>query len=228
MRALLLAMLVALGLAPAHAGHPFSDLPVHVTEPRGGAIKAVIILWSGDGGWTGTMQNIADALADRGYGVVGISALRYFWSEKAPKTMAKDTDRLVFHFTERWQTNKVVLAGYSFGADTLPFAWPAMNAETQDVTALIALLSPFKRTEFEVSIRGMLGIVHGKHEVVPAIEALPQDRVLCLTGDKETDMACSLTAGYEVASVPGGHNYDRNWLLIADIVNAAFDRRRLD
>ena len=142
--------------------------------------------------------------------------------------MARDIDRLVAHFTDRWRTDHVILAGYSFGADTIPFAWPAMAAETQDKTVLIALLSPFRKTDFEISFRGMLGIVHGDHEVAPAIEALPSNRVLCLTGDKETDMACSLSAGYEVDSVPGGHNYDRNWLLIADIVHAAFDRRRSD
>ena len=225
MRALLLALMLAFETAPVHAGHPFADLPVHVTEPRTGALRALVILWSGDGGWTGTMQSMADALAERGYGVVGISALRYFWSEKAPETMAADTDRLVAHFTRQWQTDKVVLAGYSFGADTLPFAWPALDARTRDKSVLIALLSPFERTAFEVSIRGMLGIVHGDHEVAPAIAALPADRVLCLTGDEETGMACSLSAGYELASVPGGHNYDRNWPLIADIVDGAVQKR---
>ena len=61
-----------------------------------------------------------------------------------------------------------------------------------------------------------------------AIEALPSERVLCLTGREETDMACSLFGGYEVSTVPGGHGYDGNWPLIANVIDTAFAARMTD
>ncbi|MCP4315705.1 MAG: hypothetical protein GY789_06705 [Hyphomicrobiales bacterium] len=209
----------------ARADTPLSDLPVHVTEPADGSARAVVVLWSGDAGWSGSMQGIADALADRGYGVAGVSSLRYFWYEQAPQTMADDTARIAAHFVEHWSVDRIVVAGYSFGADTLPFAWPLLPEETRGNIALVALMSPFRKTEFEISLLGMLGIIRGKNDVEAAIEALPAHRVLCLTGSEETDMGCSLSSGYEVATVPGGHNYDKNWPLIADVLDGALKQR---
>lgn len=226
MRMLLAAFLALFDYGAVRAEAPLSDLPIHITEPSDGSAKGVVVLWSGDAGWSGSMQGIADALADRGFGVAGVSSLRYFWYRQAPETMASDTARIAAHFSELWNSDEIVVAGYSFGADVLPFAWPLLPEEIRQNTALIALLSPFKKTEFEISLLGMLGIVRGDHAVEPAIEALPADLVLCLTGEEETDMACSLDRGYKRASVPGGHNYDRNWRLIADIIDGAMIRRQ--
>lgn len=228
MRMLLAAVLALFDVGAVRASETLSDLPVHITEPPGGAASAVVVFWSGDGGWSGSMQGIADALVQRGYGVAGVSSLRYFWYKQAPEVMAEDTARIAAHFAKTWQTDRIVLVGYSFGADVLPFAWPYMPEAIRDQTTLMALLSPFKKTEFEISLMGMLGIVRGDHQVEPAIEALPADLVLCLTGEKETDMACSLEGGYEIASVPGGHSYDRNWALIADIIDGAVRQRQPD
>ena len=228
MRMLLAALLALVDFGAVRAGSPLADLPIHITEPPAGTAKAVVVLWSGDAGWSGSMQGIADALAARGYGVAGVSSLRYFWYRQAPQTMADDTARIAAHFAEIWQSDRIVVAGYSFGADVLPFAWPLMPDEIRQKTVLLGLLSPFRKTDFEISLLGMLGIIRGAHEVEPAIEALPPELVLCLTGERETDMACSLAGGYEVASVPGGHGYDRNWPLIADIIDAAVTPRLPD
>ncbi|MEM6460457.1 MAG: AcvB/VirJ family lysyl-phosphatidylglycerol hydrolase [Pseudomonadota bacterium] len=228
MKRIFAALLALADIGAVQAAESLSDLPVHITEPADGGARAVVVLWSGDMGWSGTMQGIADALADRGFGVAGVSSLRYFWHEQAPQTMAEDTARIAAHFADVWNSDRIVVAGYSFGANTIPFAWPLMPEQIRESTTLMALLSPFKKTDFEISFLGMLGMVRGSHEVEPAIEALPFERVLCLSGDEEKDMACNLDGGYEVSSVPGGHNYDRNWLLIADIIDGAFRQRLSD
>jgi type IV secretory pathway VirJ component len=214
-RALLTVLLLLVGIGKVSADAPFSDLPLNVTEPKGPA-KGVVILWSGDGGWSSTMQGFADALAARGFGVVGISSLRYFWYEQAPEVMAADNERLVAHFSELWQTDTIILAGYSFGADMLPFAWPLMQPETRQKTDLIALLSPFPKTEFRITFLGMLGIIRGSNDVASAIAALPADRVFCLIGEEETDMACAPSSEFDFVQVPGGHSYNGDAALIAD------------
>ncbi len=80
MRTLLTVLLLTLGIGRVPAAAPLEELPLTVTEPKA-TVRGMVILWSGDTGWTGTMQAIADAFAERGYGVVGISSLRYFWHE---------------------------------------------------------------------------------------------------------------------------------------------------
>ncbi len=222
MRFLLTVVLLLLGVAKVAADAPFPNLPIHLTQPRGG-VKAVVILWSGDGGWSRAMQRMADALAARGYGVVGVNSLRYFWYEQAPDVMARDTALLAEHFTREWNSDRVVLAGYSFGADTLPFAWPLFDPQLREQTALVALLSPFLRTEFKVTLLAMFGFVHGSHDVSVAINELPVQRLLCLSGEEETDMACDPSAAYRNVTVPGGHSYNGDAGLISQILDQAFD-----
>ena len=219
MRALLTVVLLALGIGRVPAAASLEDLPLHVTEPEG-PVHGLLVFWSGDTGWTGSMQGFADAFAARGYAVVGVSALRYFWSGKPPQTLAADNDRMVAHFRARWRPDTVILLGYSLGADTLPFAWPLMDGETRRDTDLIALLSPFPRTTFHVTLLGMLGMVYGTRDVTSAIEALPADRVVCILGERERDMACKATDAYRFHTVPGGHRY-RDFDLVADLVIGA-------
>ncbi len=219
MRTVLTVLLLLLGVGRVSADTPVDDLPLTVTEPKG-AVQGLVILWSGDAGWSGTMQGIADALAERGYGVVGVSSLRYFWHEQAPEVMAADNDRLVARFTELWQTETVILAGYSFGADTLPFAWPLMDDSVRGRVDLIALMSPFRKTEFSISLLGMIGVVRGSHDVAAAIADLPQQQLVCIIGEEETDMACEPSAEYRFHTIPGGHRY-RDFGLVADLVVGA-------
>jgi len=220
-RAALTVLLLLVGIGRVAADTPLSDLPLHVTEPEGEA-RGMVVLWSGDGGWSGTMQGLADALARRGFGVVGVNSLRYFWHEQAPEVMAADNDRLVDHFAGRWRTDTVILAGYSFGADMLPFSWLLMRPQTRDRTDLIALLSPFPKTEFQITFLGMLGIVRGRHDVSAAIAALPPERVLCVAGEEETDVTCAPSQAYAFTTVPGGHRYNGDMTLVAERIIGAF------
>lgn len=219
MRALLAVLMLSLGIGRTAAEPLLDELPLHITEPSGSA-RGLVIFWSGDAGWTGNMQGLADAFALRGFGVVGVSSLRYFWRERTPAAMAADIDHLITHFRQRWRAETTVLLGLSFGADMLPFAWPLMDEAERQQTDLIALLSPFPKTEFRVSFRGMLGIVHGPHDVMAAIAALPADRVVCILGERERDMACSPDGHYRFHTVPGGHRYT-DLDLVADLVTGA-------
>ena len=213
-------LMLLVGIGRVAADTPLSELPLHVTDPVG-ETKGMVVLWSGDGGWSGTMRAIADALAERGFGVVGVNSLRYFWHEQAPEIMAVDNDRLVDHFAERWQTDTVILAGYSFGADMLPFSWPLTRQDTRDRANLIALLSPFPKAEFQITFLAMVGIIRGQHDVSAAIAALPPERVLCIAGEQETDVACAPSQAYDFVTVPGGHRYQGNMALVADHIIGA-------
>ena len=79
------------------------------------------IVYSGDGGWRDIDKDIADRLHELGMPVVGVDSLRYFWSEQRPKVAAADLAQIIAHYRIAWQRGRVILIGYSFGADVLPF-----------------------------------------------------------------------------------------------------------
>ena len=66
---------------------------------------------------------MAQAMQREGVSVIGIDALRYFWSEKTPQQIAHDLGRVMQTYGARWHTSHVALIGYSFGADVMPFAY---------------------------------------------------------------------------------------------------------
>ena len=168
----------------AETDQPFGDLPAVDLPSSDNKPAALAILVSGDGGWRDLDKTIGEWLSARGVHVVGLDSLHYFWSKRTPKELATDIASIV----ERADPDKklpVMLIGYSFGADTIPFAFPLLPQDLQQRTKLLALMAPGLTTSFQVTIEGWLDIDDSGYEIVPAIAALPADRVVCVYGEDE-------------------------------------------
>lgn len=196
-------------------------LPV-IDTPATGTASALAVFYSGDGGWRDLDKTTGDALATQGVHVVGVDSLRYFWSEKRPQQIAEDLETIV---AAADPTGKlpVALLGYSFGADTLPFAIPLLDEGLRDRVTLIGLLAPGLETGFEVSIGGWLGLSTGDEPIAPQIAALPTDKVLCVEGREEEASACADPSLSQVArlTLDGGHHFDGNYGALATRIRAA-------
>lgn len=197
-------------------GLPLVDLPAV------GKTRAVALFVSGDGGWRDIDKTVGEHLTREGIHVVGLDALRYFWTDRDPKTVAADLAAMLQE-ADPGKTLPVLVLGYSFGADLFPFAWPYLPAALRDRVRLIALLAPGRSTGFSVSVKGWLGL-GGEHAVVPQLAALPAERVLCIHGSKETDSPCRdpSLAGTRKLLIDGGHHFDGDYPALARrIVEAA-------
>ncbi len=194
----------------AKADAATSDLPV-VDVAANGAASAVVLFYSGDGGWRDLDKTIGDALARQGVHVVGVDSLRYFWNERSPKEIAADAGEIL---RKADPTGKLPLAvfGYSFGADTFPFAWPYLAKDLQDRIRMVALLGTEDTTTFQVTVGGWLG-VGGDNLVAPAVARMPLDRVLCAYGEEENLSVCKdpTLKGMEQLKLSGGHHFDEDY-----------------
>ncbi|WP_194269408.1 AcvB/VirJ family lysyl-phosphatidylglycerol hydrolase [Tritonibacter litoralis] len=184
------------------AGADLRDLPLTVHENQNVAAQDVYAIFlSGDGGWAKFDEEISDRLADHGIPVVGISSLRYMWREKTPEQIAADFERIDAHFRRKFGRTKVMLLGFSLGANTVPFAARHLSQNMRERLLGVGLIAPETHTGFEIVVGGWLGQRTGAIEVAPAIQSLsahlPPERILCLHGRKETVSACP------VAQVPG-------------------------
>jgi len=189
---------------------PIVDLPA-----KGGNAEMVAVFYSGDGGWRDLDKSIGEWLQAHGVHVIGVDSLRYFWSERTPEEIAKDTTAMIRKADPAGKLPVTVL-GYSFGADTFPFAWKYLDPAIQDRTKMIGLLGVETTTTFQVSIEGWLGM-DGDKDVVPAISSIPLDRVVCVYGEEEDDTACTASElkGMDVMKLAGGHHFDENYEPIA-------------
>lgn len=193
-------------------------LPIVNLPATGGKADYVAVFYSGDGGWRDIDKSIGEWLQGHGVNVIGVDSLRYFWNERKPEEIARDTAAMIKKADPSGKLPVAVL-GYSFGADTFPFAWKLLDPAMQDRIKMIGLLGSSTSTSFQVSVEGWLGL-EGDQKTIPAISAMPLDRVVCVYGEDEDDTACTANElkGADIVKIAGGHHFDGNYEPIAEIL----------
>ncbi|MGA2562978.1 MAG: AcvB/VirJ family lysyl-phosphatidylglycerol hydrolase [Steroidobacteraceae bacterium] len=204
-----------------------ADLPLVEVPASRPTHELFAILYSGDGGWRDLDRTLADVLASKGVNVVGVDVLRYFWRRRSPELGARDLARIMHHYQQLWQSQQVVLIGFSFGADVLPFLVSRLPAGVRANVRLLTLLSPERETAFEVEPSGWLGMRSSGPATLPVepeLKKMPQLRVQCIFGaDEAAGSLCTapLMATHEVVRKAGGHHFDENYGALADAIIAA-------
>jgi type IV secretory pathway VirJ component len=195
-----------------------SDLPL-IEMPAAGAGDLFAVLLSGDGGWAGLDKQVAKALEDRGIPVVGMDSLRYFWKERTPEGLAADIDRLVRFYGWQWKKKRVLLIGYSQGADVLPFAVNRLPAATREQVELTALIGVSETAAFEFHVSNWFG-GSGDRPVKPETNRLSAADTLCIYGEDDDESLCP-TIGAEhakVVNLSGGHHFGGNYRKLAELI----------
>ena len=195
------------------------DLPIKITEASGSVqTNDMVLMISGDGGWTGFDQQIASEFALHGIPVVGLNSLKYFWNKKTPAQTAQDALTLIEKYSSLWKKENIVLIGYSFGADVMPFIYNRLPESIKKRVHNIGLLSPSKDTDFEVHVSDLLNFGSSDRELkVPAeIEKMTDVKITCFFGKDEDDVPLNelpkITC--KVVLLDGGHHYENSFDVI--------------
>lgn len=191
---------------------PLIELPVAQPSPT------LAVLYSGDGGWRDLDKDLAAILQKDGLPVVGVDVLRYFWHRQGPDHAARDLGRIIAAYTRRWDATRVVLIGFSFGADVMPILYNRLPATDRARVVQITLLGLSDHADFEVTVSGWLN--HAGQDSLPTLSELARidpRLVQCLQGKDDDDAICSRLAGSgaEVVVTSGGHHFDGDYPALA-------------
>jgi len=180
------------------------------------------VMLSGDGGWAAIDRSLTTTLAKRGVPTAGINSLRYFWRERTPDELASDLANVIATYRAKWGSQRVILIGYSRGADVLPFAVARLPRDLRDSVALVALLGPSREATFEFHTMDWLGVSRRGTPVLPEAKKLRGMRVLCVHGDDEDDSLCKdLDASLATDVVlHGGHHFGGDYASIGERIVA--------
>jgi type IV secretory pathway VirJ component len=186
-----------------------ADLPLVEVKAKGQS-DAFAVLLSGDGGWAGLDQNVAAALAAKGVAVVGLDSLRYFWTRRTPSGVASDLDRVLRYYAAHWKKSRVVLIGYSQGADVLPFALNRLPAATRALVVQTVLMGLGEKASFEFHVGNWLGGDPDAIAIAPEAHRLAAAQTLCSYGSDEAESLCPKLprASVHAQMLPGGHHFD--------------------
>jgi type IV secretory pathway VirJ component len=198
---------------------PLIELPATGQDAKKDDRLAIIL--SGDGGWADIDRQLGEELSKRGVAVVGFDTLKYFWRRKEPAQAAADLERVIAHYSTQWNRKRVVLIGYSFGADVLPFLWENLSTAARAKVSHVALLALSAEASFEITVGGWVG-VESKESVptAPAIRKIAGTHVLCVQAAEDTDDPCPglKASGVEALVLPGDHHFDRDYKKLSTLI----------
>jgi type IV secretory pathway VirJ component len=170
----------------------------------------IAVFLSGDGGWAGLDKKVATALAEQGVAVVGLDSLRYFWSKRTPEELAGDLDRIVRYYTAHWNRSRVVLIGYSQGANVLPAAFNRLPERSRSSVEQVVLIGLEDKVTWQFHLNNWVGAPTDAEPVLPEASKLQASTVLCLYGDGDKDSLCDKLPPESVTAqqLPGGHHFN--------------------
>jgi type IV secretory pathway VirJ component len=210
-----------LAAAPSALG----DLPVIAIAPQAGVMASdtFAIMLSGDGGWAGLDKDVAGALAANGIPVVGLDSLRYFWSARSPEGLAADLDRMIGYYLTQLGKQRVVLIGYSQGADVLPFAVNRLKLEVRSHVALVAIMGMSEHALFEFHVASWISDNNSGPATLPEVDKINGVPVLCIYGEDESDSLCPKLDPHKfsIVKLKGGHHFDGNYEGLARTILAS-------
>ena len=195
------------------------NLPVIITNSIYADKEApVALLISGDGGWYGFEQSIADNLAKRGIPTVGLDSKKYFWHRRTPEETASDIAKALNYYGKQWDRDKFVLIGYSLGAEIVPFIVNRLPEEVKLKVKSSVLLSPATTTDFEIHISNMLGMGNRQNTYNTTDEIIKMQQIptMIIFGDGEKTQLPELLnkTSVVIRKIPGDHHYKFNLPLI--------------
>jgi len=195
-------------------------LPIEVLHAPGSQDLLVIYL-TGDGGWNKFSQDLGASFVNKGYCFVALNSRKYFWDVKTPDALTKDINMLATHFLRLWKKSKVLIIGYSFGADVAAFLPTRLAARVLHQTSLLVLISASASTDFVVKLSDLIvgsDSKDRKYDVAAELRKSPLP-VLCIFGVEE-DLILKKelrpSARIEIEEVPGTHHYNQQSNTLVD------------
>jgi type IV secretory pathway VirJ component len=202
-----------------------SDLPIVTVPavPGSPAGDTFAIILSGDGGWAGLDKDVAGALSAAGIPVIGLDSLRYFWSPRTPAGLAADIERLTRYYLAELGKQRVLLIGYSQGADVLPFAVNLLPQATRSHVAVTAIMGMSEHALFEFHMTSWIADDDSGPATLPEVDKIIGIPVLCVYGTEETDSLCPKLDPHKatIVKLKGGHHFDGDYAGLARLILAA-------
>jgi type IV secretory pathway VirJ component len=203
------------------------DLPLLELPVPGSTGDTLAVIVSGDGGWAGLDRDVASLLADRGFPVVGLNTLQYFWKPRTPEGAAADLGRILRTYLTAWKRKDALLVGYSLGGEVLPFMVDRLPPDLLAKVRMVALLGPGRTTSFQFRLSEWLGHGGGENRpVAPEVARLKGKPVVCIYGggEKATSLCSMLGSLATPVELPGAHYLGSDPRAVVDAIQRHLEK----
>ena len=203
------------------------SLPLVMIAPAAPASGTLAVLVTGDGGWSHADRTVAEKLAADGDGVVGLNSLHYFAHKRTSAGMASDVSAVAREACDKWSCQRIVLIGYSMGADVLPFVVNQLDTDVRSKVEQLDLVSLGHIAVFKFFPTQWLGVTVGqKFATLPALATIHGLDIVCIYGTTDSDPACRDLPQTEATIIPlnSGHVMTKVAADLADVISSNVSR----
>jgi type IV secretory pathway VirJ component len=212
-------------LRPADSKKRLTDLPL-IEYEGDQSNSTLVIFYSGDGGWGELEDEMSRYYQKKGIASIGFDSLRYFWNAPDPSQAGKDLGRAIVEYSNAWKRPHIILVGYSYGADVLPFIVNRLPQEALERVKGVALIGPSLTIDFDIS--PALQPRDPELPLMPEIKRIPETQLLCIGGLSENQSLCRrlhrkmIVSDDDVEILKGGHAFGAAHMRIADMILQKF------
>jgi type IV secretory pathway VirJ component len=197
---------LSLFIASAEEALPIKEWPSTSTIP-------FVFYISGDGGFNDFSNDVCGALNKAGYPVSSLNSKAYFWNKKTPAESALAIGNYLERQLQNRKNQQVILVGYSFGSDVLPFIVNRLPNDIKSKLSCVVFLAPFTSTDFEIHLSDMIGKPKDRSmDVIAEINRMPTVKALAILGEDDLDFPLNKIRliNFSHVTLPGGHRFDGN------------------
>lgn len=185
-----------------------------------------VILYTGDGGWRQLDVQLAKFFNSKYIPLVGIDSRSYFWSRKSKKQIGNDLRLIMNKYRAKWKKDKVVLIGYSFGADISPFAYVNIPEKRRKEIKKIILVAPSEHAQFEIKLISYLYTPTDGAPVKKEIDQIDSKKLYVICDDNENALCNQLNNHVEHTFLGGGHHFNSNYKKLQALVWGALSKKK--
>lgn len=200
------------------------DNDFKITEWNSNTDKPVIFYISGDAGFNTFTKGLGTDLHKLGYDVFALDTKAYFWNKKTPEQTSGDIENYINQQLQGRKNQKVVLLGFSFGADVTPFVYNRFTPDLKSKIQKVFIMGPSKSNDFQIHLDEYFGVEpKGSLQVIPEINKMGTAPVLLIVSDFEFAhfpyYEIKLGSNYKMKHIPGNHHYGNNTKMLANFIN---------
>ena len=198
--------------------HPTKHLPVMEYRSTGDVGYYVIFL-SGNGGLRNLVQSVTHYLNSKNVSVIALNSKKYFWSKKMPEQIGCDLESLMDQCNLKWGEKKVVIIGFSMGAEVLPFAVNCMADKYRNEINDMILIAPWQKATFKVKLRDFYLEVNEGSDIYSELIALKPKKAYVICDNNHLSICHKDLDGLiDHDLLGGGHHFGGHYSILSQMI----------
>lgn len=191
-----------------------------VTEWNSNSTKPIIFYLSGDAGFNTFSKTFSEELHRYGYDVFALNTKKYFWHKKTPLQTAQDSENYLKLITKNRINKKIIIIGFSYGADIAPFIYNRFDPEFKKNIQNVIIIGPSEVNDFEIHLKEYItGQLEYGYSVIAEINNIKNVPFTLVVSDFERKYFPKkeiTIKNYRFVHISGDHHYGGNTKMLAD------------